>query len=233
MKFSKEDIIKFVGHLDLMRTIQRMLRRSGLPLEFSKGFNPHVNISLAQPLAVGVYSSGDYMDLELREDVDPQIILDKLNEVAPPGIKIFKAVKVNKAKNIKVFKAMAAVDAAKYLINIKYLDKISIKTSIENLLKMEKWETLKKSKTKEARVDIKPMIKRFNYKIEENVLIVEVLVLCGSRQNLSPILIAKFIQDNTYGANLDAFIDIKREEMYANSEKGLVPLYEAAENCNQ
>lgn len=232
VKFSKEDIIKFVGHLDLMRTIQRLLRRSGLPLEFSKGFNPHVNMSLAQPLAVGVYSSGDYMDLELSEDVDTEVVMEKLNKAAPPGIKIFKVVKVKEIQNKKVFKSMASVDAAKYSINIKYNDTTLLESEIKTLLKKENWETIKKSKTKESSVNIKPLIKKFEYTIRDNVLTVDTLVACGSRQNLSPELMAKFIQNNTQGANLDAFIDIKREEMYASSKNGLIPLYEAAEEYN-
>lgn len=216
-----------------MRTIQRLLRRSGLPLEFSKGFNPHVNMSLAQPLAVGIYSSGDYMDLELSQDVDTKVIMEKLGKSTPPGIKIFKVVKVKEIQNKRIFKSMAAVDAATYSINIKYNDTSSLENDIKALLKKESWETIKKSKTKEANVNIKPMIKKFEYKISGNVLTVETLVPCGSRQNLSPELIAKFIQNNTKGANLDAFVDIKRDEMYASSKKGLIPLYEAAEEHNK
>ena len=215
-----------------MRTIQRLLRRSGLPLEFSKGFNPHVNMSLAQPLAVGVYSSGDYMDLELSEDVDIEVVMEKLNKATPPGIKIFKAVKVKEIQNKKVFKSMAAVDAAKYSINIKYNDTTSLESEIKTLLKKENWETIKKSKTKESSVNIKLLIKKFEYAIRDNVLTINTLAACGSRQNLSPELMAKFIQNNTQGANLDAFVDIKREEMYASSKKGLIPLYEAAEEYN-
>ena len=56
IKFTKEENIKFIAHLDLMRTIQRIIRRSGLPVEYSKGFNPHMALSIAQPLSVGVYS---------------------------------------------------------------------------------------------------------------------------------------------------------------------------------
>ena len=42
IKFSKEKDIKFISHLDLMRTIQRIIRRADLPIEYSKGFNPHM-----------------------------------------------------------------------------------------------------------------------------------------------------------------------------------------------
>ena len=55
-KFTKEENIKFISHLDVLKTIQKNIRRAGLPVEFSQGFNPHMNTSIAQPLSVGVYS---------------------------------------------------------------------------------------------------------------------------------------------------------------------------------
>ena len=69
IKFTKGADIKFIGHLDLMRTIQRIIKRSGLPVEYSKGFNPNMALSIAQPLSVGVYSDGEYLDLVLTESL--------------------------------------------------------------------------------------------------------------------------------------------------------------------
>lgn len=210
-----------------MRTIQRMIERSELSAEYSKGFNPHVNMSIAQPLAVGVYSSGDYMDLMLEETPE-NVIVEKLNEAAPMGIKVFDAVKIQDIENKKIFKSMAAIDAAKYTIHIKYKNIESLNEEIEKLLSSKEWNTIKKSKSGEAEVDIKTMIKEFNYKIEDNILIIEALIACGSRQNLSAELLAKYIGQNTKEADMEAFVDIKREEMYAEAEGNLLPLHEFA-----
>jgi Uncharacterized protein conserved in bacteria len=68
-----------------MRTIQRVIRRAGLPIEYSKGFNPHMNLSLAQPLPVGVHSQGEYMDVVFTEELEETDILKKLNENSPQG----------------------------------------------------------------------------------------------------------------------------------------------------
>ena len=81
IKFSKGEGIKFISHLDLMRTIQRIIRRSGVPIEYSKGFNPHMALSLAQPLSVGVYSDGEYMDIVLTEEMKVADLLARLNEL--------------------------------------------------------------------------------------------------------------------------------------------------------
>lgn len=229
IKFSKESDIKFVAHLDLMRTIQRMMKRSGLPVEYSKGFNPHINLSLAQPLAVGVYSSGDYVDAYFEAEIDENIIKEKLNDSAPMGIKVFEVKKIKDEQNKKVFKSMAVIDAAKYRIKLKYNKLNFINEDLEKLLEKEQWVILKKSKSGEAEVNIKPMVKQFSYNIEENVLVINAVVSCGSRENLSAELLAKLVQENTRESNKEAFVDIKREEMYAEVKKKLVPLYKYAE----
>lgn len=228
IKFSKESDIKFVAHLDFMRTIQRMMKRSGLPVEYSKGFNPHINLSLAQPLAVGVYSSGDYMDAAFDEDIDENIVKEKLNASAPIGIKVFEVAKIKEEQNKKVFKSMAAIDAAKYRIKIKYNNVDSLNEDMEKLLSLEQWNTIKKTKRGEGEVNIKSQVKDFSYNIVDNILVMRTILACGSRENLSAELLARFIQENTKEANEDAFVDIKREEMYAEVTKKLVPLYKYA-----
>lgn len=225
IKFSKESDIKFVAHLDLMRTIQRMMKRSELPLEYSKGFNPHINLSLAQPLAVGVYSSGDYMDVAFEEELDEKLIVEKLNASAPVGIKVFEAKKVKEEQNKKVFKSMAAIDAAKYRIRIKYNNVDSLNEDMERLMSLEQWNTIKKTKSGESEVNIKSQIKDFDYNIVDNILVIRTIVSCGSKENLSAELLASFVQENTTGVNKEAFVDIKREEMYAEVRRKLVPLY--------
>ena len=69
IRFAKYGVVKFIGHLDVMRYFQKAVRRSELPIKYSQGFNPHQLMVFAQPLGVGVTSDGEYMDIE-TEDVD-------------------------------------------------------------------------------------------------------------------------------------------------------------------
>ena len=69
IRFAKYGVVKFIGHLDVMRYFQKAVRRSGLPIKYSQGFNPHQLMVFAQPLGVGVTSDGEYMDIE-TEDAD-------------------------------------------------------------------------------------------------------------------------------------------------------------------
>ncbi|AUM88963.1 radical SAM protein [Clostridium botulinum] len=228
IKFSKEGNIKFVSHLDLQRTLQRNFKRSGLPVEYSKGFNPHIIMSLAQPLAVGLYSKGEYLDVSFIEEEDEKIIVDKLNSTAPSGIKYFKAVKLKEGTNKKVFKSMAAVAAAKYIIQIKYKSTENLEDELKVLLKMDNWDIIKKGKKGSKNVNIKPMIKNIDYSIGSNLLKINVLVSCGSIQNLSADLLAQFIKENTSDIKENSFVDIERQEIYGEYKNKLVALSDYA-----
>ena len=83
MKFEKRDEVKYIGHLDTMRTFTRCIKKTSLPIKFSTGFNPRVQLAFALPLAVGVTSECEYFDLELNGDVEPQEVIDELNNFLP------------------------------------------------------------------------------------------------------------------------------------------------------
>ncbi|HEX9028091.1 MAG TPA: TIGR03936 family radical SAM-associated protein [Anaerolineales bacterium] len=86
--FSKTDAMRFTGHLDLYRTWERTLRRAGLPLAYSQGFNPHPRINLAAALPLGFTSQGDILDVGLEQDLTAPDIESALRQAAPPGIRI-------------------------------------------------------------------------------------------------------------------------------------------------
>lgn len=225
VRFSKEKDIKFVSHLDLLRTIQRIIRRSALPVEYSKGFNPHMSTSLAQPLSVGMYSKGEYMDIELTETVEESRIIEAFNNSAPQGVKMLDAVLVREQQEEKkVPPCMALIDASRYVISIKYDNIEKLNKEIEELLKEIEWNIVKKTKSGEKLVNIKGMIKEFSFSAEENTLKISALVSSGSRENLSADLLAQFIKNNTSNVKEDAFTDIMREDMYVHSKGGFVGL---------
>lgn len=230
IKFTKEGDIKFISHLDLMRTIQRIVRRAELPVEYSKGFNPHMSISIAQPLSVGMYSRGEYMDLVLTEELKEEFIKEVLNANVPIGIKFVEVVKIQNVEGEKKLpQAMALIDAAEYKINIKYNDCKNLVEQIEVLKNKEQWNTIKRSKNGEKEVDIKPLIKNFVYNETAAGLELNVLIACGSKENLSADLLASYIKNNTDNFKADAFVDIEREEMFIIKNNNFIPLYKCIE----
>ena len=228
IKFSKGEGIKFISHLDLMRTIQRIIRRSGVPIEYSKGFNPHMALSLAQPLSVGVYSDGEYMDIVLTEEIKVADLLARLNEAAPPTIRFFEATPIEIVENVKrVPQAMALLDAGRYIIKLKLVNEENVEEKMASLLNENAWETLKKSKKGEKMADIKPLVKELKYWVKDGELVINALIATGSRENLSADLLAKFITSKIENVNTESFVSIKREEMYVLKNNKYVPLFKA------
>ena len=226
IKFTKESEIKFISHLDLMRTLQRVIRRANLPMEYSKGFNPHMAMSIAQPLSVGVYSDAEYMDIVLVEELNEEEIINRLNAKTASGIKFLTAKKVvNKEGEKKVPQTMALVDAARFTVKILCEDAKVVEEKMKELEKKAEWTTIKKSKKGEKEVNLRTMIKEMKYWINDNELILNILVSSGSREHLSPDLVASYIKSNISEIVEDAFIDIKREEMYVLKEAKYVPIY--------
>ncbi|MFC1931240.1 TIGR03936 family radical SAM-associated protein [Chloroflexota bacterium] len=90
IRFSRGQAVKFISHLDIMRLWQRALSRAEMPLAYSEGFKPHPRISLAAPLAVGVTSETELMDIMLSKQVSPHFFTAALNKQLPPGIEIMQ-----------------------------------------------------------------------------------------------------------------------------------------------
>lgn len=225
IKYTKGSDIKYVAHLELMRTIQRIIRRSGLPVEYSKGYNPHMILSIAQPLAVGVYSRGEYLDVHFQEELNENDMIEKLNEASTPTIKFLKVVKVDESEK-KVPQSMAFIDAAQYTLKFKCLENQKVEEGIKELLKLEQWTTIKETKREKKEVDIKPLVKDINYKFDDNMLVINTILDCGSKSNLSAQLLGEYIREMVDGINKDTFINIEREEIFAYKGEDLLPLSE-------
>jgi len=88
VRFARGEEVKFISHLDLMRLWQRALRRAGMPLVYSEGFNPHPRISLAAPLPIGVTSEAELMDVQVHKWVSPHFFTGALSQQLPAGIEI-------------------------------------------------------------------------------------------------------------------------------------------------
>ena len=88
IRFSRGEDLKFISHLDIMRLWQRALHRAGIPLAYTEGFSPHPRISLAAPLAVGVTSQNEFMDVFCNKWVSPHSFAAAVSQQLPPGMEI-------------------------------------------------------------------------------------------------------------------------------------------------
>ena len=90
IRFKRGQELRFISHLDIIRLWHRALRRAGIELAYSEGFNPHPRISLAVPLALGVTSEAELMDVWLVKFISPHSFISCISQQLPPGIEIIQ-----------------------------------------------------------------------------------------------------------------------------------------------
>lgn len=84
--FGKSQAMRYTGHLDLYRALERTIRRAALPLAYSHGFSPHPKLQLACALPLGFTSRAELADIWLEQPVPESDVLARLQQAAPPGI---------------------------------------------------------------------------------------------------------------------------------------------------
>lgn len=120
IRFSKYDTMRFIGHLDVMRYFQKLFNRAGLPVKYSEGYHPHQILSFAQPLGLGITSDGEYLDLELTEEIPCEEIVSVLNKAVSYGFEISEAVRLgDREPNKKLVTAMSLITRSVYLMILK------------------------------------------------------------------------------------------------------------------
>ena len=90
VRFSRGEAVKFISHLDIMRLWQRAFQRAGVSLAYSEGYTPHPRLSLAVPLALGVTSEAELMDVFVTKRVSPHWFTAAIGQQLPPGIEILQ-----------------------------------------------------------------------------------------------------------------------------------------------
>lgn len=88
VRFSKHGCLKFIGHLDVMRYFQKAMRRAEIDMCYSEGFSPHMIMSFASPLGLGLESDGEYMDISVKQSPSSKEAVERLNAVMAEGIEV-------------------------------------------------------------------------------------------------------------------------------------------------
>lgn len=187
--FSKTGRAKYTSHLDTMRTLTRAFRRSGLPVWYTQGFNPHLYMTFALPVALGYESLCESVDIRLTQDIPFEAVTQKLNTALPPG---FKAVRAAKPVN-----EPSAIAYADYDVRLIYEIPVtgSIEQKLESFLALPVIEAQKKTKKGMKTVDIKPLSKVASTKIDGNVMELNLRMAAGIELNINPTLLLKAFYD--------------------------------------
>jgi radical SAM-linked protein len=128
IRFRKQGDLRLIGHRDLVRTLERLFRRAGLPLRRSEGFHPKAKMSFPSALALGIEGTDEVMEIELTRPIDSSALVEQLNRQAPSGLTIQSAQWLPDAAH----KARAAVVG--YEIRIPVDRRPALQEAIDRLL---------------------------------------------------------------------------------------------------
>ena len=223
VKYKKEDEMIFISHLDLQRLLQRAFRRAKINLSYSEGFNPHPKMSYGNALALGVESQGEYVDIEIEDDIEVKEFLERINEQLPDGIKFVKGQEIDP----KTPSLSSIIVYGEYIFNIDLevpLSKEFVKSRVLNFVKSKEIIITKKNKKgKKVEVDIRPMIRNFDLvSLDDNRVTFVSTIATGSKANLNINILIPQILDML---NLDMDpreVGVLRRDLYKVEDGQLV-----------
>lgn len=166
--FSKTGRARFTSHLDLVRTMTRVMRRAGIPLWYTEGFNRHPYLTFAAPLSLGFEGLRETMDLRLQEEMPYEALVSRLNDALPEG---FEAVS-----------AAEAVCKAGQLTHARYRLTVNCPANIVNNL-LEQSQILVEKRTKKKTIktlDIRPAFANAQVSENEDVTVIDVTLPVGN-----------------------------------------------------
>lgn len=128
LRFAKHGNLRLISHHDLMRCLERMVRRARLPVALSQGFTPRPRIVFALPLALGVEGRGEVVDLDLSEPVEPADVLERLRRASPEGLDWVEA------RELAPGSPAPRPMAAEYRFDVPEERRASVRTALDSLL---------------------------------------------------------------------------------------------------
>ncbi len=168
VKFKKEGSLQFISHLDLMRTVIRLMLRAEIPVAFTEGYTPHPKISFALPLSVGTESECEYLDFRITADMGFSSIIGRMNAQSVPGLTFLRASEPKHKCGEIAYAEYRIVSAEEYDAEALFAAPITVN---------------KRTKSgQEREVDIRPQIR--SWKKEGNVL--TVVLSASSAEYLNP-----------------------------------------------
>lgn len=199
LEITKGESIRYISHLDFASLMQRAICRAHLPAAYSEGFNPHMKISFASALSVGITSNAEYMDLELKKDICQPELFDKLSKALPDGVRLLKAKQIDmQAKAL-----MSIVDEASYQIQLPCFDDLSTVTkNINQFNQAKEIIIVRETPKKRKEIEIKQYLpKAMQYTLDNNILNINLHIKITPAGTTKPNEVLEVLKNN-YKLNL-------------------------------
>lgn len=188
--FEKKDRAKYISHLDLNRCMLRTFRRSGIPIWFTEGFNPHPYFSFALALSLGYESSCEILDFNITDDnMSLDEVKERLNAVMPSGMRIVSVAE-------QVLK-ITAITSAEYSFSLVSENLQELYSAVEKLMAQESILIEKKTKKGIKTVDIKPDMNVISFVFGEKSVDMVMRLPAGTQTNYNPSLFIEALKNST------------------------------------
>ena len=214
IKFRKYGALRFIGHLDVMRFFQKVMRRAAIPIAFTGGFSPHMIMSFASPLGIGLSSEGEYFDIELTRPIDSEEAVRRMNEACVEGIEVISFRQIREEKKMTGMTILAGAD---YLVNVSIgAMPEDWEERFRGFMAQPEIKVIKQTKRSEKEVDIRSQI--FCWELRKEGIYLQ--LAAGSSQNLKPDLVMETFCRFLGIPEEEVRFSYCRLEMYAYSGEG-------------
>lgn len=179
IKFKKVGNLKYISHLDMQRTFEKVLIRAGIPAWYTQGFNPHAKMVFSLPLSLGTESACEFLDIRIVERMTLNEIKARLDRALTDELSV---IKVYEPKT-----KLSDIAFAEYEINIntKGADD-ALCEKINKLFSTSPLMLTKKSKSGDREIDIIPMIRSFEAELIDGIIRINCLLACEAGSSLNP-----------------------------------------------
>lgn len=236
IKFKKYGAVRFIGHLDVMRFFQKAIRRAGIDVTYTTGFSPHQVMSFAAPLGVGLFSNGEYMDIQVnslpaaRDGLTAcQVLVERLNAAGVKGLDVISArVLPETAGN-----AMASVAAAAYTVRFREgrepevfceggsvgnsdaaVDDALINAALKKFLAKEEILVTKETKKGTRQVNLRPGIYELFWQDGAFFMLVD----ASSAGNIKPVQVITALLEENGETLMENALLITREDVFTEAQ---------------
>ena len=220
LKFTKEGNIKYISQLDLLRVFQRALKRAGIRLRYSQGYNPHAKIGFAHPLSLGYESTGEYLEFETTDHAGADSQMKALTGCMPGGIRLLACRSLPETSKTSV---AAAVTHASYVIRFHGDEKTGALMEEKSPEYIHKEEIICRKlnkKKQEVQTDIRPLILSFSaVKTNGSGSVFSMTLRTGSAGNLNPEMLIRSFCEFCGVEYVRHQWDYRRTEMYFLPER--------------
>ena len=208
MQITKDKDIRFISHLEYVRTIGRAIRRAKLPAAYSEGFNPHLKFSLASALGVGVVSYTEFVEIELAEPMEVEKAALALDAALPRGIRVLAA----DAVDTHHAALMSQAAGASYRVTLPYSKDVSAAVA--------EFNAAPKTKAKFKEIDVKFYIPQLTAEQTEKETIFSFDCKITPTGSMKAVDLLNALNEQ-YGLALPVeMADIERLRLYRNNKNG-------------